>query len=492
MPMETNPRVEPLPRFERFDGGSQDSGPRSGRAKLFGLVFGLTLAIGLIVTFLQPTLYRSSATVLMSAATAIDAEVTEADVQNVAIQRRILLGSDITRRLLADLEDNQGERISASELRALLEVQAVPDTNLVEMSARGANGMLLPIVVNSWIDVYLAVRAQEISRSKTQTLQVVQEELDGLGMRVEQARMALDDYRREHDIISVERQENDVLARLDGLNKALNNAIEEEAKTRANLDTLRQAIARGELVVPSDQQRDVSLLEKELRDLEGQMAELSKRYTPGYIAKQPQLRGIPDRIMELQAELGQIASEGRETELATATQAHAAARQTVTDLQLQLDEHKQEVARFSSIYATHQALAEDLSGLEQLNRDTQARLVKVEVHQVEKYPQVSVVDRPGPDSERIGPDYLLLVGASFGVALALGVFCVWLQGFLSPKSDSSANITLSGVHLYPQEVSGQIGYTTQPNPGLPQDTAPRLEGHGQDPASNTATDNTEK
>ena len=35
--------------------------------------------------------------------------------------------------------------------------------------------------------------------------------------------------------------------RLDGLNKALNNAIEEEAKTRAYLDTLREAIAGNRL-----------------------------------------------------------------------------------------------------------------------------------------------------------------------------------------------------------------------------------------------------
>ena len=54
----------------------------------------------------------------------------------------------------------------------------------------------------------------------------------------------------QHEIISVERQENEVLARLDGLNKALNNAIEEEAKTRAYLDTLREAITRGAQVVP--------------------------------------------------------------------------------------------------------------------------------------------------------------------------------------------------------------------------------------------------
>jgi hypothetical protein len=56
--------------------------------------------------------------------------------------------------------------------------------------------------------------------------------------------------------------------RLDGLNKALNNAIEEEAKTRAYLDTLREAIAGGAQVVPSNDRRDVEAMGEELRELQ--------------------------------------------------------------------------------------------------------------------------------------------------------------------------------------------------------------------------------
>ena len=72
---------------------------RSQRARLFALVGGITLALGVVWTLLQTPVYRSSATVLMSAPRAVDAAISEADVQNVAIQRTILLGGDITGRL---------------------------------------------------------------------------------------------------------------------------------------------------------------------------------------------------------------------------------------------------------------------------------------------------------------------------------------------------------------------------------------------------------
>ncbi len=481
--MDTNPKMEPRPRSERYLDNPEEPWHRSTRARLFGLVAGLTLVFGVIWTLSQPVVYRSSATVLMSAPTAIDAKVSEADIQSVAIQRKILLGEDITRRLADELDTTWALGLDAVELRQLLQVNPVPDTNLVEMSAQGSDGEILPLVVGSWIDVYLAVRAEDIEQRKSQTLLVVQDELDGLAEKLEQARSALDDYREKHEIISVERQENEVLARLDGLNKALNNAIEEEAKTKAYLDTLRAAIAGGAQVVPQGDRRDVEAMDTELRELQVQMLEMSKRYTPEYIEKQPQLRAIPERIEELKAKLARALSQGRAAELANATQAHAAAQQTAADLQRKLDQHKQEVAQFNTIYATHQALAEDLASLEQLNRDTQARLVQVEVRQVEKYPQVSVIERPGRESERIGPDYLLLLGGTLVAALGLGIFSVWLYGFLSPKRDQPAYVTLSGVHMYPQDVSGQIAYSTQPDPRLSQDSTPRLEKSGEDVAS---------
>jgi polysaccharide biosynthesis transport protein len=478
---DNTPRIEPLQPWEHHGAGSsQEPWHRSGRARIFGFVFTLALLIGLIYTLLQPVVYRSSATVLMSALSAIDASASEADVQGVAIQRKILLGNEITGRLTVKLEEEYGVRLSIPELRRLLAVDPLPETNLVEMTAQGPDGEMLPILVNSWIDGYLAVRAEEIEQRKEQTMLVVQGELDGLAAKLYEARELLEKFRSENEIISMERQENEVLARLDGLNKALNNAIEEEAKTGAYLSTLRQAIARGELVVPKTERSVVEDLDRELRQLQAQMSELSKRYTKDYISKEPKLRAIPVRIEELNTALAIALRQGREAEMANALQAHDTATQTSEDLQRTLERHKQAVAQFNTIYATHQALAEDLARLEELHRETQARLVQVEVRQVEKYPQVSVIDRPGSESERIGPNYLLLLGSTLGAAIGLGVFAVWLFGYLSPKPAHPGYVTISGVHMYPQDIGGHIGYAAPSDGRLAQDATARLENQRRD------------
>jgi polysaccharide biosynthesis transport protein len=475
---QNSPRVEPLSRFDSYhDAKAEEPWHRSGRVKLFALTSGVVLLLGLIWTFLQPVVYRSSATVLMSAPTAIDAQVVEANIQNVAIQRKILLGSEITGRIQQELSWLPDVQLDSAYLGEVLGVDPVPDTNLVEMLAQGADSEVLPALVNTWIDVYIEARAQDIEGSKQSSMQLVQDELGELEVKIEQSRDALERYREEHNIVSAQREENEVLSRLDGLNTAYNNAVEEEVKAKVYLDTVRDGVRKGRVIIPRGEMSNLQGLEQELQELRAQMLEMSKRYTPEYIDKQPALRAIPERIAELEQEIDSRLSKGRQVELAAAQQAYDAAHRAVRELQQRLAEHKQEVSKFNRIYATHAALEKDLARLEELNRETQSRLVQMEVRRVEKYPQVSVIERPASESKRIGPNYLVLVGSTFAVAFVVGVLSVWLYGFLSPKSQQAAYVTLSGVHLYPQEVSGELAYSSSPDPRLEGGGTPKLEGH---------------
>jgi len=460
---EDSPRVEPLPRFDHYSGAVPElPWHQSSRVKLFGVTFGSIFVLGLIWTLLQPAVYRSSGTVLMSAPVAIDAVVSEANLQNVTIQRTILLGEEITRGLLDALATVHEANLDSGYLREVLRVDQVPDTNLIEMMAQGADEELLPVLVSAWIDVYVDARAENIEQRKAHTVQLIQDQLDSLAIKIEEARNALELYRQQNNIISAKREENQVLARLDGLNKALNNAIEEEVKTKVYVDTLRESIENGQIIIPKGELRSLQNLENELQQLRAEMLELSKRYTKEYINKHPSLQAIPERIGELEADLAARLSDGQQVELAAAQQAYSAARRSVLELQKKLDEHKQKITQFNAVYAPYQALIDDLARLEELNRETLARQVQVEVRRVEKYPQVSVIERPGT-AERIGPDYLVMLGITLAVALGCGIFSVWLYAFLLHSKSRPSYVTLSGVHLHPQEANRELVYTSEPD-----------------------------
>jgi uncharacterized protein involved in exopolysaccharide biosynthesis len=437
-------------------------------------VAGTVLLTGLTWVALQPAQYRVSASVLMSAPVALDAEAAQADIQAVAIQRRILLGERVIAGTLDRFNAGSGQSLGRPELAGMLDVTPLPDTNLVEMSAQGPQAEHLPLLVNDWIDVYLELRAEEVSASKALTEQRVDGEMRGLDRKLAEARSALASYREQHSIVSAERQENEILSRLEGLNTSLNTAREEEVKARAHLQTLEEAIRNGERVVPGDEQRALERLETELQTLRGEMSALERRYTDQYIDRQPQYRAIRERIAALAQEVAAAYADGQATEIADARQAYAAARQTVRELDQQLSEQQRVASEFSGVFATYRSLVADLERLEEMYREWQARIVQVELRDVEKYPPVDVVDRPPAEAERIGPDYVLLIGGVLLAALAAGIGAVWLYAFLAPKRETPAYVTLSGVHLYPGETGGGITYQGSQQPRLPPEQRERL------------------
>jgi len=473
------PYVEPLPRVSPYSAEEPVSAwSQSPRVKLFSIVFALVFVTGLVATLLQPRIYRASATVLMTAPAAVDDVPQEANRQSVAIQRRILLGNEVMADLAQALGGDASAAIDASDLRQILRVEPVADTNLVEMIARGTDKALLPPLVNTWIDEYLAVRAREIETSQQQTLRQVRDQLAGLEAQLTAARDALASFRAEHGISSGERGENEVVARLEGLNEALNSAIEKEVQAKTRLRSLEDAIARGKKIVPVSDRESVSSMEQELRKLRTQLAGLTRNYTMEYVRKQPRFRDIPVRIEELEQALAETYEEGQAVELAVARQQYDAARQTVRELQAQVDARENDAAAFTGAYSRHQALTEDLAELEELHRQTRSRLVEVQVSAADKYPQVAVIDRPAPRSIRVGPDYLLWLGGSVAAALALAILSVWLYGFLGPRP-RPAYVTLSGVHMYPGD-SGGLPQMRAPQRQIGQSSSPRLNDRSAD------------
>ncbi|MEM9757797.1 MAG: Wzz/FepE/Etk N-terminal domain-containing protein [Pseudomonadota bacterium] len=419
------------------------------RKRVFLLVALPVLLAGLAYTVLQPAVYESSATVLMSAPTAIDEQVLTADVQSVAIQRRKLTGPEILSALVERMSSDYGITLKNLELRRMLRVAAVPQTNLLELTARSPEEAILPSLVDSWIDVYADIRASEIESRHTRTLNELESELDGLARQLDDARRALADYREKNDIISMDRQENAVLARLDGLNEALNSALEEEILAGSRLQTLQTALDAGEPVVPSTERGAVTAMEQQLTSLLTQLSGLRTRYTDDYILKDPRLRGIPQQISDLERALAEAYSAGAQAELAAAARTYEAARQAARDLEASFEEQKQEVAAFSTVFAKHEALVEDLAQLEDVNREKQARLAQIQIRPTDGYPQLDVVTWPDTEATRIGPPYPLLLGGTLGASLLAAIFAVWLYSYLNPVRKEPAYVTLSGVHLFP-------------------------------------------
>ena len=435
---------------------------RSHRFIIFITVFLSSAALSLAYNYSRPAIYRSSATLLTSAMTAIDRESAAADTQHVAIQKQILLGHELIAetlsRLKASTTSDAALNLSPADIQSFMNVEPVGGTNLVEIQAEGPDAEFLPRLINTWIDVYLDARAEDVRKLTTNTTNIIEGELSGLTDKINSARVNLETFRKNNDISSTGREENEPLARLNGLNASLNKASEDEVKAKANLDAVKSAIARDQAVVPDQEQGSLQNMETRLQELREQLTDLDKRFTRDYLAKLPALKIIPEQIKKLEAEIKNKLEYGKKIVLTEAANSYAAAQQTVKEVRAQLDESKKQATAFSSKFTEHEALKTDLEGLEKLYRETQERLVQIQTGHKEKYPQVTVISRAYLSTDPVRPNYsrdalIALVGS-----ILLGLFIVWIFDYLTRKHEQPSSITLAGIHMYNPAVADGLNY----------------------------------
>lgn len=427
---------------------------KPSRPVIFATVFLFSLLLSLGIIFLQPAVYQSYATLLTVAKTAIDQTGKEADVQHVTIQKQILLGSELLSETASRLQQQSSSsavaNLTSTTIRDMLNVRPIADTNLIEMVAEGNAPDLLPLLINTWIDVYLDARAEEIAQTRGSTIAIIQDELLALTKKIELKRFELAQFRQQNAIVSTEQQDNATPARLKGLTESLNKASEEEVKAKARLDAIKKSIARGQTVVPKEDTRTLSVLEKRAQELREQLEELDRQYTREYMALSPDLKVIPDKLAALENEIQQMRNTGQSIVKSEAEQEYAAARQTAQSIQAQLDQHKKQAAEFTTQFTKHEALKSDLEELEQLHRDTQSRLTQIEAQHTGKYPYVDVIERAFLPHHPIGPNYLWNAMIATIASLLLGLIAIWVFEFLTHKEQEKLAIHLSGIHLHNQ------------------------------------------
>ncbi|GAB4353551.1 MAG: hypothetical protein Kow0060_04090 [Methylohalobius crimeensis] len=431
---------------------------RSRRLQIFAIATSLVLLIGLAVVFLRPPIYRASASLLTTSPPAADHTETIVDPQHVAIQQVLLTGQPLlveTRERLEWEGFLSSLELDPEDLKNMLAVHPTPDTNLVELRAEGPKRDLLAPLVNTWIDVYMATRAREIQATTGATLVALNEQLTALDEKIAAKRRELETFRQRYDIASLERSENDVLARLRGLNETMNQVSEEAVKAKARLEAIREAIAADKPVVPDSEERVLATLVSRAQALREELTALKQRFTPDYIRLNPAYSKVPEQLREVEEKIRRLVGEGQQVVLTQAEQAYASARQAVAETRRQLDEHKQLASEFSTRFAQHETLIKELEQMEARQREFQDRITQLEVKQSAKYPPVEVVERAYRPKNPIRPHYWRDAGWVTAASVGFGLLAVWLAEYLTRQETDSANgtggetrLTLAGVHVY--------------------------------------------
>ena len=442
-----------LPSVELIQGSPQPepTGPaRWRRWKVFFSVLLLSSAVGLAIVYGRDPIYRAAASILTVKPKAVDRRSEEADIEHVAIQGRLLLGEELLGRLAQRLAEEGDDKIAGlDQLRSILSVVPVPETNLLELRAEGEYPEQLQRAVNRWAESYEGFRAEEIEAATGRTTAELTDEQSQLQLKIEAARAELLGFREANDIVSLERDENRSLATLKGLNNSLNKAREALVEARARKMAIDEAIANGETVIPSEQKNDMTRMKLDVERTRARVADLKQKYTQRYIDRDPVLKNLPGMLNEMERELVRALELGERTVKDEAQQDVATAEASVKALERELIEHQDKVQKFTERFKEFKAMEEGLAGLEKLANENKARLAKIEVQNLKKYPPIQVVEWARVPSRPIYPDYERDLMIALAAALGLALFVTWLVEYLSERSRPSHATPYLGVRIYP-------------------------------------------
>lgn len=454
------------------------------RGRLFAAVFATTLAVGLGLTFSRPPEYRSEATIAIyrtspaaaggSEASADAVPLTSGDVHEAEAEPAAVLME--ARRLLAwpmllSLQDRLRETgaapspPSAADLQQMLSAETRSETNVIELAATGLGRELLPTILQSWIDLYVAEKDARKASEGSSNREELAQQVTEIEQRLADQRARLEAFRTANDIVSLEREDNETAARLKGLNASLAKATERKAETEARVAAMRRDISAGKSVLRREDRAEIVALETRAREMQEQLREAEKGYTAAYIRLDPRLRASQESLQVLERKIADAKVRSQHEALAEAEQEMSGAAENVANLQRQLEASKAAAIGFAARFSEHKALVAELEQTEKLARAASARLLRAELADRSRLPRVVVVAPPSVPESHVRPHYTRDAAISIAIALTLGIAAIWLREFLR-RSGAEAPMPQPLVQIAMPN-GGLIGTFGAPSPALP-------------------------
>lgn len=483
---------------------------RSNRRRL--RVFIGTLIVSLIVslayTFLRPAVYRASTRFEIAPAGAApsSAPATIAPSEPVKpffTEVQVLTSRPLLEQVIAKLQqaghpvsDAGGDPIATMQSR--IEAVPVENTNVVELVAKMETPRLLAPLLNTIVEVYHDRLMDGYRTTSSEAIAQADGEVKKIEETVASKRREVEAYRLRNNIVSLERDENEVLARVRNQGNALGKANERVATAEGNLRALTDAQAAGNAVVRARDNPTLANLEQRASQVREELSDLERAYTADYLAKDPRAVALRARLAQLDRQVVEQRRIGHQTALAEAQEELSSAQAAARKIESQMNADRQDVAQFTARFNEYKARQDSLAQLEKLQGDAVQRRARLEASEQARMPKVRVLEMAAAPTEPWRPLYWRDAAISVGGSLVLALLAMWLTELFN-RSDPAPTLIVAAPGLpqrmMPQELpalaASHAMVANEPRPLLPpMQMPPRELGQEEVTALMTASDDT--
>jgi len=429
--------------FGRVDGAAgyeaEHRSRRSNRRRLlvFLSVFGVLLLVGLVWDFARPAVYQATAQLDF---VPVSGTVTAAPTEAAGTGRQYSMRDEIqyltSRTLLARVWDTLKDRADTpaalragdppATLQAMLAARQIPGTDIVAIEARGGAPAFLPQFVDQLIADYRATLDVRFKDGSITAIADEQADAQVLEKAIADKRAEVDAFRAKNDIVSLERDENQVVSEVKGTAASINAATDKVVAAEARLAALREAQAAGRTVIRARDNPTLASLEAQAASIRADLRAVARQFTPEYMKIDPRVRELRARQADIDEQITTIRRDSGRNAIQEAEEDVASARGAATALRQQLAATQHSVQSFTSNLSLYKTMQDQLTHLEQQRQMTLDRLSKLEASERARKPKVEVVEAPSVPQSASSPFYardalLVLIGALVIGLLTMGI-----------------------------------------------------------------------
>lgn len=448
MPLFSSARSEDLPGAGGVPFYSPAAAANRRRRAVFGLTFAAACVLGLAFVFLRPAEYQAVARLQITLPAAADAAAERKDEAAALFltEVQVLTSRPLLEKLLAEMQTRQlalpgdgGDPIGGIQ-RSLAAVP-VPGTTIVELRAVGPQAQTLAPLLNALYEAYRDHLAATYSRVSGETSEQTQEEAQNLAARIQERRRAIDEFRARHNIVSLERDENQLLSQAKGQGASATAAKDKLYAAEGKLRSLREAIASGKAVVRAKDNPTLSSIEQRLSQAREELRDMERNFTETYLNFDPKAKSLRIRIANLEEQLKQTREAGQQAALHEAEEEVAGARAALDRLNQQIAGDRSAVHSFTARLAEYKAMQEELGRLEALRAAAIERSAGHDSARKGRAPTVRLLEPASTPQSAWRPLYARDAAIAVAASLLLALLVVWVVEFFN-RSDAQPAILM--------------------------------------------------
>jgi polysaccharide biosynthesis transport protein len=443
------------------------------RAVAFSGAFLLALAAGLTYVYSRPPEYRAVAQMQIVPAGTVSQPTEAADTPTITTEAnsfltqvevltsRPLLQSVFNRlRKTGPLPDLGRDPIAA--MQRMLKTKPVPGTQIVELSAESREQALVAPLVNTVVAAYRQHVVDAYKDSIVRTDGAMKAEVGKFAQEVAARRHVLDAFRARYDIVSMEHNENAVLAETDELTRAYAAAKDHLASAQAGLQALQHPTA----AVRAKDDPTLVDIEQRASVLHEKVQALQQVYTGAYMAENIDARLLQAQLTNLESQIATRRAADARSVLAEGQDNVLAAQSTVEKLAQDVASHQKQAQEFATHLNEYKALNEDLDHIEQMHRAALDRLMKLQASDQERAPRVELVEAATASVTPSRPDYRRDALIALAGSVVFGLLAAWFADYIAGPAAAPAIPTAMIQHSWMPPMIGRAATIESLPPAL--------------------------